>query len=312
MIIVSKPVLITGYVNPDLDAYAGIFAYAEFLKNRGQLVQAAIMGEPHDEVKYVLKRFLIPDLESVKNDSLFDSVILVDASDLNGLGGNITPFKVKEIIDHRRINEADKFPQAKVQIELVGAAATLIAERFQVENLAPSAAAALLLYSAIISNTLNFQAQVTTTRDKNIALWLKKFIAVSDNYWQELFLAKSDLSGPRLMARIEGDFARFEFGNQKIGIAQLEIIGAKELLDHRGDEVIIILQKIKEKLGLDFIFQNTIDLEAGKSYLMAGDQDMQALLTKSFGVSFQGAMAAMPELLMRKQLVPILKEELEK
>src|SRR3989338_2413616 len=131
-----------------------------------------IIGEPHDEAKYILDRFGFeypPMIESADN---FDEVILVDASDLNGLEGKISAEKVIEIIDHRKIHEADKFSKAKAQIELVGAAATLVAEKFIQNKVDISKESATLVYGAIISNTLNFKGSVTTDRDKVAAEWL--------------------------------------------------------------------------------------------------------------------------------------------
>lgn len=304
--------LVSCYVDPDLDGYAGVFAYTEFLKHQASSVEAGIIGMPHVEVEYVVKRFKIESLKSIANDKKFERVILVDASDIKGLEGKVTPEKVIEIIDHRKVNDAALFKQAKVQIELVGAAATLIAEKFQQAGLAPSQQSAILLYSAIISNTLNFKAKVTTDRDKGMATWLKQFVVVVDDYPKDLFLAKSDLSGEKLALRIAGDLACFEFGHKKIGIAQLEIVGARTLIDNRGQEIISALNKIKSDLCLDIIFQNTIDLDAGNSYIIADEKQTQAILAKSLGVEFEGIAAVAKELIMRKQIVPLIKEELER
>src|SRR5680860_333285 len=229
-----KPILITCYVNPDLDGVSGVIAYCEFLQKTGKNAVIGIMGEAYDEAKYILDRYNFTYPQSIVNDDNFDKVILVDCSDLNGLEGKITPNKVIEIIDHRKINEADKFPNAKVQIELVGAAATLVAEKFIHNNIDISKESATLLCGAIISNTLNFKGGVTTERDREVFKHLNKIAQLADNFWQELFEAKSDMSGNKLKERIEGDFAHFIFGDKKVGIAQIEMIGADKLIAERG------------------------------------------------------------------------------
>jgi len=305
-------ILITCYVSPDLDGYAGAVAYAELLNQQGINTVAGVIDLAHDEVKYVLKRFNLAPAEAIINDDAFTQVILVDASDINGLEGKIKPEKVIEVIDHRQINEADKFIKAKVQIELVGAAATLITEKYMLNNSEISSRSAILLYSAIISNTLNFKGGVTTERDIKAADWLKKYITVGDDYWQELFLAKSNLSGENLEKRIEGDFAWFELGDKKIGVAQLEIIGAGELINNRLDEIISILDKIKTDLHLDHIFQNTIELDKGINYLISDDKLMQIILESALEIKFDKFVAKRTKLIMRKQIVPLIKTELEK
>jgi len=161
-----------------------------------------LIGKLHEEARYVLDHFGFDYPQTILNAADFAEVILVDASDLNGLEGNVSPEKVIEIIDHRQINEADKFPKAKVQIELVGAAATLIAERFIQSKIEISPKSATLLCSAIISNTLNFKGGVTTDRDKLAVKWLNQFAGLPPDFWKELFSAKSNLVGLKLAERI--------------------------------------------------------------------------------------------------------------
>ncbi|TSC70057.1 MAG: Uncharacterized protein CEO12_554, partial [Parcubacteria group bacterium Gr01-1014_46] len=243
-----KPILVTCYVNPDLDGVAGAIGYAEFLSKTGKNCEVGIVGEPHDEAKYILDRFGFSYPKSIQNADDYEEVILVDASDVNGLEGKIAPEKVIEIIDHRKAHEAGKFPNAKVQIELVGAAATLVAEKFMQDGVEISKESATLIYGAILSNTLNFKGTVTTDRDKKSAEWLNQTLKLPENFWKELFIAKSDLSGPKLAERIEGDFAWFVLGDKRVGIAQIEIIGAKKLVEEREVEILQTLNKIKNSL----------------------------------------------------------------
>lgn len=307
-----KPILITGYVNPDLDAVAGTIAYCEFLNKTGRNAKVGIIGEPHDEAKYILDKYNFEYPQSIPNADNFDEVILIDASDLIGIEGKIGPDKVIEIIDHRKINEADKFVNAKVQIELVGSASTLVAERFIQNNIDISYQSAVLLCGAIISNTLNFKGGVTTERDRKAVEYLNKVAQLPDSFWKELFTAKSDLSGTKLRERIEGDFAWFVMGDKKVGIAQLEIIGADKLIEERIDDITKTLEEIKFEMKLDYIFQNTIELEECKNIFVTPDIKTQALLEKVLEVKFSGFVAERPNLIMRKQIVPLIKEELEK
>ena len=307
----AQPILVTCYVNPDLDGVAGAVAYAEFLQQSGQTATAGIIGTPHDEAIYVLDRFAMPYPKALPDANSFQDVILVDASDLNGLEGRINPQQVVEIIDHRQLHEAGKFPHAKAQIELVGAAATLVTERFMQANTTISKPAAILLYAAIISNTLNFKASVTTDRDHAAAAWLNRTAQLPDTFWKELFTAKSDLSGTRLAERIAGDFAWFELGGKRVGIAQLEIIGAERLVRERTADILTALHAQQKALRLDMVFQTTIELAEAKNFFVADDPVTQRLLSGSLHVHFTDAIAERPGLIMRKQVVPLLKTALE-
>lgn len=304
--------LVTSYVNPDIDGVAGVVAYSEFLEKTGINNTIGVMGELHDEAKYVLNRFKFEYPKVILNSKDFDEVILIDTSDLNGIEGNIELEKVIEIIDHRTVHEADKFPNAKIQIELVGSVATLIGEKFIEKNIEISKKSAILLLTAIISNTSNFKGSVTTNRDKKVAEYLKNNAELPDNFWKELFEAKSDLSGKKLFDRITGDLATYVIANKKFSIAQIEIIGVDKLIGKRIGEILEIINKIKNEEELDFIFLSAIDLETEKTYLITSNEDTKNLVERILSVNFKGNIAEKDSIIMRKQILPLLKKELEK
>lgn len=307
-----KPILVTCYVNPDLDGYAGTLAYAEFLNKQGKNALAAIVGVPHVEAQYVLDRFKITPSLTIADTRDYSEIILVDTSDLNGLGGKIEADKIIEIIDHRLVNEADKFPHAHKQIELVGAAATLIAEKFIKNQVAISRESSILLYSAIISNTLNFKAGVTTERDHIAATWLRGNFEINDDYSKELFLAKSDTSGDKLFQLIEGDLATFKIADKKLGIVQLELIGAEKLIEEREIDILKTLRNLKAKHNLDCIFQTIIELERENNYFVTEDLNLKMTLEKVLQARFIGPVGVREGTVMRKQIVPLIKAEWEK
>lgn len=304
-------ILVTCYVDPDLDGVAGAIAYSEFLNKKSQNTEVGIIGTPHDEARYLLDRYNFKYPKTIADDSEYEQVILVDASDINGLEGKVRPSKVIEIIDHRSVNEVEKFSRAKAQIELVGSAATLIAEKFMDNSVDISYQSAVLLYGAIISNTLNFKSTITSDRDKQAAYYLKKKAKLADDFWQELFLAKSDLSADKLQKRLDSDFAYFQIVDKKIGIAQIEIIGLDKLLHLRLNEIAVKLNELKKRYGLDYIFLNGIDLALACNFFVSFDQNSQELLTKLLNLSFVNGVAKKSNLMMRKQIVPLLKIELE-
>ena len=123
-------------------------------------------------------------------------IILVDASDSIGISPRINRKNVIDVIDHRPLHEKHAFPHATFHIEMVGSSATLIAEKFYLEKIVISPESAALLYSAIISNTVNFKATVTTERDTIMTNWLLQFLVLPLNYTHEMFKAKSTFTRP--------------------------------------------------------------------------------------------------------------------
>jgi len=163
--------LVTSYNNPDLDGSACSFAYAEFLKKSNTNIIAAVFGNIDNETEVIFKKFNIPkiqDANELRNLENYNFV-LVNASDLKGISRKIIPNKVIEVIDNVNISDSYMFQNSKVQIELVGSCATLIAEKFYNNKVSISKESAVLLYSAI-------KKGMTTDRDSDMISWLKDFL----------------------------------------------------------------------------------------------------------------------------------------
>lgn len=250
-----------------------MYAYKEFLSKMGQEVGIMIFGNIHEEARYLLNCFKI-DFKNDKIDLSTVKIIIVDSSDLRGIDKSLNPKQVVGGIDHRQINDAYLFPNAKIQIELVGAAATLIAEKFIEHKISISFESVVLLYGAIISNTLNFQSSTTTKRDKNVVQWLARQHQLPTNLAEEMFLAKSDLGGDQLQERINGNFAWFDLAGRKIGIAQIEMIGVDNLIKKRKGEILIELKKAQKRLNLDNVFLSAIELRDGFNIFVSNNVDM--------------------------------------
>ncbi len=298
-------ICVTPYEKPDLDGFACAIAYAELLRHQGGEAEACITGTPHPEAQYIMEtyKFAYP-----RHTHTADSqVILVDASTLAGLPKTVNPMKVIEIIDHRQINEVKDFPKAKTHIEFVGAAATLIAEKFRYGRLQPSTMTATLLYGAIISNTLNFQAKLTTNRDKIAATWLQQQLDLGPDFIQAMFEAKSDLAGSKLKQRFDQDFGKFIFGDWKVGVVQLEMLHVKKFWKEREAEILKELEAIKKKHKLNTVFLTCIDLEEGFNLFVSTDAKTQGILKETVGVLFDGNHYAFRDgVIMRKEIRVLL------
>ena len=227
-----------------------------------------------------------------------------------GISSSIHTDQVVEIIDHRKINQANMFPNAKVQVELVGSAATLIAEKYFNQHIPISEESAILLYSAIISNTINFQANVTTERDKKMANWLNSKLDLPHDYIHSMFADKSILNEP-LREVFEHDFATFTFSNKHIGIMQLEIINVDEFINSKLEEIKKVLSEMKDEKKLEYIFLTAIDLEKATNTFLIIDLETQKLLEKALEVTFQRDIAHKSGIMMRKTITPLVKHVLE-
>ncbi|KHO54640.1 DHH family phosphoesterase [Candidatus Woesearchaeota archaeon] len=305
--------LVTSYNNPDLDGSACSFAYAEFLNKTNTEIIAAVFGKIHREAEFVFNKFNITqmqDADDLRNLENYN-FILVDSSDLKGISRKIIPNKVIEVIDHRKINDSYMFQNAKVQIELVGSCGTLIAEKFYNNKVDISKESAILLYSAIISNTINFKANVTTDRDRNMASFLKSKLDLPDDYAHEMFYFKSRFN-TSLKETIIHDFAYFNFSDKNIGIAQLEIVDVDNFIKNNLGELNTILNNLKNDRKFDFIFLSCIDIEAGFNTFLVIDDSSKSLVENSLNIKFNNNICKISGIIMRKEITPKLKEFLER
>lgn len=301
-------ILVTCSLNPDLDGLACVIAYTEFLKSQGKEAEPGLFGEPSYETGFVLDYFNFDLPKKVQNIEDFGRIVLVDVSFLQGLPEKIAIENVIEVIDHRKLNQAHLFVNAEKQIELVGAAATLVAERFKGAGMDISEKSALLLQGAIISNTLNFQSSTTTERDKSIARWLDEKVPLPKDFAWEMFQAKSDLTGAKLQDVLHNDLSVFQKDGQgkRLGIAQIEMLGAEGLVKDRKEEIFKCLDEIKRKHQLDLIFLSIIELKQGFNLFVSRDEQAQKLLALSFGVSFNNGIAKRNGLIMRKEIFAVI------
>jgi manganese-dependent inorganic pyrophosphatase len=303
-------ILITSYISPDLDGTACALAYCEYMNEFEDIYESAFMGEVHEEALFVIDYFSL-DKPIITTETVdCEKIILVDASELSVLEGRVDAAKVIEIIDHRKNNEAGKFINAKIQIELVGSAATLITEKFILDNKKISKSSAILLLCAIISNALNFKNTITTTRDVEAAKWLEKFVELPEDFWKLQFSAKSNVNGNKLSEKIDADFATFDIGNLKIGVGQLELFKAEEIISARSEEIFAILQNLKLEMNLDYVFISFLELENPKNYILCDNVFLQDKLEKSLNIKFIENKSIREIPLMRKQIIPLLKEEM--
>lgn len=299
----------TTYQGPDLDGYGCAMAYAELLRAQGEDAEACIWGEPHIEVQWLLETFSLTHAKGPSEDTE-SNVVLLDASNPDDLPKSLKPEQVIEIIDHRKIHKADKFPNAKNQIELVGAAATLIAERFKEAGINPSKESALFLYGGILSNTQNFTA-IATDRDKEMAEWLKELSEAPEDLVEQMFTAKSDLAGDRLKKTLFGDLKTLDINGIPVTIAQLELYDMEQLLIDRHMEIDEILRDIKKQEGADYTFLNVKDITSSVSAIICVDQETADLLHDLPDAEWNGWIGISPELTLRKELSAWLLERLK-
>lgn len=300
-------ILVTTYAHPDLDGVASAFAYAEFLTKTGKNVSIGYYGEFQAEAVYLINKYNVEiGLHSTFLSSDADAIILVDASDPRGISCEINPVNVLEVIDHRKHYRKEDFQNAKFNIELVGAAATLIAEKFFESGVDISFSARVLLFFAIISNTINFRANVTTDRDIAMAAWLEIGCEETQNTIKEMFKHKTESIIVEEKYLIEKYGAFFGWGETALCVIQLEIVDAESFIATNKLLLQSILASIMEKQNISISFVTIVDIDNARNLFVAQDCKSISILESCLSVTFDEGVSVYNGVLMRKELVPVI------
>ncbi len=281
-------VLVTAKINPDLDGVASALAYAEFTG-----AFPAFFGKLQAEPEFVLKKLKIRPVMNPLGS--FSGFVLVDMSSTRGMPKVVDPKRVLMVIDHRPVdlNHVRRiFPNAKILIEPVGAAATIVAEMMKEIG----RKTACLIYGAIISNTLNLRSKVTTERDLKVLERCRSICKKAPKLAREMLVYKTEKYLSALEDAIRADFK--EWG--PFGIAQLEVFGAEKFLE-RLNELIEILDKIRKEKKLEYTVLNIPDIKAGKTYVIFADQASAGFFGRVLGRSFRFPVAELDGCVLRKE-----------
>lgn len=258
------------------------------------------------EAEIVLNRFNIK-LDYINKIEDDDQIILVDTNYLSEIAKEIKKENIVEIIDHHnRDSWLDEKNSIKIQIELIGAASTLVAERFKNENIEISKESAILLYYGIISNTMNLKIKLTSQKDIEMANWLKQQTPkITDEVTTQIFIEKSQI-GDSLREEMEIEF-KDQFMSISWSMGQLEVANVDEFLNKYEQDIRNVLKMVSKENNVDYISVNCMDIINGYSIIVAGNAKTAEIISNAMGVQFKELKARTDELVSRKEIVKIIR-----
>ena len=284
-----------------LPVQSGMLSSSELRENQRSL-RIPTCGDT--EAEFALKRCTPINFASLVEVCEASEFIYVDASGIEGFPMQIDRNHVSEVIDHRfHGNPSEIFPNARISIEHVGAAATIVVERFLATSIQPSTDIGRLLYGAIHSNTQQLLGSVTTDRDRAAARWLIDAVDIPLTYINEQFTARRN----DILSDIEGFIVReSKTYSHKTGdyiIAQLEFLGAIEILAKEYDRLISGLMSLGRRAML-----NLVDVSNGQSALIVPDAQLRNTVAAALRCRPTDAVFEFTPGRLRKQIVAALED----
>ena len=285
----------------DIDAYASIIAYVNFLNLKGKNAIAYSSSPLNESITNSLRnnKYTISS-QIVFSDN--DEFIVLDVSDPNFFDKSVDIDSVIQIIDHHYGFEDYWNSKSNVNtiIEKIGSVATIIFELFEKENLLDKLDKdlCLLLMAAILDNTLNFKAKVTTSRDIKAYKKLENLANLNFNYAEFYFNECETEINNNLKKAILND-TKLDNTGEKIPpvFAQLTVWNSSNILNN--------INLIYESLGTfkKPWLMNLISLKDGKSYLISNDKNIKFNLETTFNCKFINDIAVLSDVWLRKEII---------
>jgi len=162
-----------------------------------------------------------------------------------------------------------------------------------------------LLYTAIFANTLNFQASVSTERDKRAFEQVRKFTQLSPD-WPEIYyseLARAVFANPR-EAIIKDTKVVTNKAGEKMAIGQIELWSGKKFITRFQKQI----SEVLENFGYKTWFLTLPSISEGKNYLFTQSEAAKKLLIRLLKIKFIGDIATTDKLYLRKELLKKLQK----
>lgn len=298
-----KTIVVTsGQSYTDIDALACAMAYSELLSLEGRKTEVVLPGPLNHSVTETIKSWNL-DIKTKPTDSDFNSVI-VDASNLESFAIFVTEESIVEIYDHHYGFQDywDTKLKNNSHIEPIGACATLIWEEFKKRGYRESISikSANLLLTAIISNTLNFGAQITNQRDHTAASELGTRSNLPKNWIITYFQDQEKTVWENVHQSILGDTKIIKVPALKfpIVIAQIELWNSKNyLIDNQ-----IEIRKIMEKFGYSHWIATLPSISEKINYMYTEDLETQKIFSDIINTIWVNNIGTTNNLWLRKEI----------
>ena len=295
--------VVCSYINPDLDGVACSIALEAL--DRPEWT-ACVLGTVDAETSLVLQElgFAVPP--PVESWSAVERIWLVDTHHPNQLPSDLPEARVARITDHHPGGDPARYTNAEIQNEPVGAAATLVAERFRALNMTIPPDLALLLQCAIVSNTLNFAASATSARDRTTFEDLKSIKPAEPTLFSKMQRARRAALTGDTGTVLRRDTKTFHTAHGPVVVGQIEAPGALDFLA-RADLAASLAEMAKATNSASAVI-NLVDTEAGNSAVLASDGRIAQLISAGLQTPPDAAgVIRMNRLLQRKtDIVPYI------
>ena len=301
----EENILIFGHKNPDTDSICSSIVEKILNEKNGiKTTKAVRLGNVNKETQYVLNYLKLEMPELIEEVEENQKVILVDHNEFNQSVKGIEKSKILSVIDHHRIANFETSEPLYYNAKPYGCTSTILFEEFKRLGHKIEKQEAILMMSAIISDTLLLKSPTTTEQDKKVLEELGKIANIDINeYGLEMLKAGTDLEDFSAKELINLDAKSLDKNGKKFVIAQVNTVSIDDVLKRQKELEEEINSQIKEKDLELFVFAITDILNSNSEIIALGNQ-VEAV-EKAFDIKLKDNRAFLEGVVSRKkQLLP--------
>ncbi len=301
----SEEILIFGHQNPDTDAICSALVKQILNEKKGiKNTKAVRIGKLNKETQYVFDYLEIEAPQLIESVNEGQQVMLVDHNEFNQSVKGIENAKVLEVVDHHRISNFETGEPLYYTAKPYGCTSTILYEQFKENNIQIERKEAILMLSAIVSDTLLLKSPTTTDHDVNALNRLGEIAGIDINeYGLEMLKAGTDLDDFSAEELINLDAKSLDKNGTKFVIAQVNTVSIPDVLKRQKELEKAINDEINNK-GLDlFVLAITDILNSNSEIIALGNK--AEVIKDAFGKELKDNRAFLEGVVSRKkQLLP--------
>lgn len=305
----ENKILIFGHKNPDTDTICSSMVKQILNEKDGKTnTQAVRLGNVNKETQYVLDYLKIEAPELIEGVKKGQEVILIDHNEFSQSADGIEKAKIIEVVDHHRIANFQTTEPLYYTARPYGCTSTILFKDFKQKGIEIEKTEAILMASAIISDTLLLKSPTTTSHDKEALEELAKIANIDlDTYGIEMLKAGTDLDDFSEEELINLDAKKFEENGVKCVIAQVNTVSIEDVLKRKEKLEEAINNEIeKNNLNL-FVFAITDILNSNSQIIALGNRT--DIIEKSY--KLEDNMAFLEGVVSRKkQILPMVEKNI--
>lgn len=301
----SEEILIFGHKNPDTDSICSAIVKERLnVKNGHNNSKAKRLGDVNKETQYILDYLKLDAPKLIESVEEGQKVILVDHNEFSQSVNGIEKAKIIGVVDHHRISNFQTSEPLYYTARPYGCTCTILYKDFKEKGLEISKEEAILMASAIMSDTLLLKSPTTTDHDVKALEELEKIAGIDIKaYGLEMLKAGTDLDDFSEEELINLDAKAVEKNGEKIVIAQVNTVSIEEVLKRQEKLEEAINNEIAKQGITLFVLAITDILNSNSELLVLGNKASVAEL--AFGEKLENNTMFLEGVVSRKkQILP--------